>query len=53
MKAFIEVDGESTLYAEEKADNIAKYMEVYMKGAPNELTIDDIQTLVEHGLWLL
>ncbi len=38
------------LKQEEKTDNIAKYIEVYMKGAPNELTTDDIQTLVEHGL---
>lgn len=50
LKAFIEVDGETTLYAEEKAKNIANYIEGYMEGQPNELTIDDIQTLVENGL---
>jgi len=49
-KAFIEVDGEITPYAEEKAKNIANYIEGYMEGQPNELTIDDIQTLVENGL---
>ena len=50
LKAFIAVDGETTQYAEEKAENIAQYIEGYMEGIPNELTIDDIQTLVEHGL---
>ena len=50
MKAFIAVDGETSDYAEEKAKNIADYIEGYMEGAPNELTIDQIQTLVEHGL---
>lgn len=50
LKAFKAVDGEITSYAEEKADNIAQYIEGYMEGIPNELTIDDIQTLVEHGL---
>ena len=49
-KAFIQVDGEITPYAEEKAQNIADYIQGYMEGIPNELTIDDIQTLVEHGL---
>ena len=50
LKAFIAVDGESTAYAEEKAQNIADYIEGYMDGIPNELTIDDIQSLVENGL---
>ena len=50
LKAFSAVDGEITPYAEEKAQNIADYIEGYMDGIPNELTIDDIQTLVEHGL---
>ena len=50
LKAFKAVDGEITEYANEKADNIAQYIEGYMEGIPNELTIDDIQTLVEHGL---
>ena len=49
-KAFIQVDGKITPYAEEKAQNIADYIQGYMEGIPNELTIDDIQTLVEHGL---
>ena len=50
IKAFIAVDGDSSEYAEEKAQNIADYIEGYMEGAPNELTIDEIQSLVEHGL---
>lgn len=50
LKAFIAVDGKSTAYAEEKAQNIADYIEGYMDGIPNELTIDDIQSLVENGL---
>ena len=50
LKAFIAVDGEVTPYATEKADNIANYIKGYMEGIPNELTIDDIQGLVEHGL---
>ena len=50
LKAFISIDGEITPYAEEKAQNIADYIQGYMEGIPNELTIDDIQTLVEHGL---
>ena len=50
LKAFKAVDDKITEYAIEKADNIAQYIEGYMEGIPNELTIDDIQTLVEHGL---
>ena len=50
LKAFVAVDGEVTTYAEEKAQNIADYILGYMEGIPNELTINDIQTLVEHGL---
>ena len=50
LKAFKAVDGELTPYAEEKAQNIADYIQGYMEGIPNELTIDDIQSLVEHGL---
>ena len=50
LKAFVAVDGEITTYAEEKAQNIADYILGYMEGIPNELTINDIQTLVEHGL---
>ena len=50
LKAFFEIDGEISSYAETKAQNIADYIEGYMEGAPNELSIDDIQRLVEHGL---
>ena len=50
LKAFKAVDGEITSYAEEKAQHIAEYIYGYMEGIPNELTIDEIQTLIEHGL---
>lgn len=50
LKAFKAVDGEITPYAEEKAQNISEYIYGYMEGIPNELTIDDIQSLIEHGL---
>jgi len=50
LKAFISVDGKPTPYAEEKAQNIADYIKGYMEGIPNELTIDQIQSLVERGL---
>ena len=50
LSAFVAVDGIVTPYAEEKAKNIANYIKGYMEGAPNELTIDEIQSLVEHGL---
>ena len=50
LAAFKDVDGEITEYAEQKAQNIADYVYGYMEGAPNELTINDIQVLVEHGL---
>lgn len=50
LKAFYEVDGEVSDYAKAKADNIADYIYGYMEGIPNELTIDEIQSLVENGL---
>ena len=50
LKAFKAVDGEITPYAQEKAKNISDYIKGYMEGIPNELTIEDIQKLVEHGL---
>ena len=49
-KAFLQVDGEISEYAEIKAQNIADYIQGYMEGIPNELTIDEIQSLVEKGL---
>lgn len=50
LKCFKAVDGEITPYAEKKAKSISQYIEGYMEGIPNELTIDEIQSLVEHGL---
>ena len=50
LKAFLDVDGKITDYAEDKANKIAEYIAGYMEGAPDEVTIDTIQKLVEHGL---
>lgn len=50
LKAFIAVDGKTTPYAEEKANNIAEYIENHIKETKEELSIDEIQKLVEHGL---
>ena len=48
LKAFFEVDSEITEYAEDKAYNIALYIENESK--TKELTIEEIQDLVEKGL---
>lgn len=51
LKAFIAVDGEPTEYAEEKANNIATYIEKEVKASQDKyFSIEDIQDLVEHGL---
>ena len=49
LAAFEDVDGEITPYAQEKAENIAYYVEGYMEDIP-ELNIEEIQDLVEKGL---
>ena len=48
LKAFAEVDGKLSDYAIEKATRIADY--IYTIDQDKELTIDEIQTLVENGL---
>ena len=48
LKAFIAVDGSISDYAEEKASNIAEH--VATAALKKDLTIDDIQNLVEKGL---
>lgn len=48
LKAFEEVDGEKTQYAEDKAFNIATY--IRKKNKENTLAIEEIQDLVEKGL---
>lgn len=48
LKAFEAVDGNISAYAEEKANNIADFIET--KSEENELTVEEIQDLVEHGL---
>ena len=47
LKAFISVDGEITEYAQEKAKNIANYIEETCK---ENISVEEIQDLVEHGL---
>lgn len=48
LKAFKEVDGEVTPYAEEKADTISTYIEE--KVGDEDIGIEAIQDLVENGL---
>ena len=50
LKAFIEVDGEITEYAEDKAYNIASYIENFALTQDTPLTIGEIQDMVEKGL---
>ena len=49
LAAFNDVDGEITPYAQEKAENIAYYIEGYMEDE-TMLSIEEIQDLVEKGL---
>ena len=49
LKAFKSVDGEITPYAEQKAENIADYIEGYYEDEAIA-TIEEIQDLVERGL---
>ena len=50
-KVFIAVDGALTPYAEEKAENIANYIEThFIMNEQNEVGIEEIQDLVEKGL---
>ena len=48
LKAFIEVDGEASPYALNRAERIANFIEE--KNREKELSIEEIQDLVEHGL---
>ena len=49
LAAFKSVDGEISAYAQEKAENIAYYIEGYMEDE-TMLNIEEIQDLVEKGL---
>lgn len=53
LKAFFAVDGEITQYAEEKALNIANYIENLIKTQDVPLSVEEIQDLTEHGLMSL
>ena len=50
LKAFKAVDGTITEYAEQKAENIANYIEGYCEEEVKPLSIEEIQDLVENGL---
>ena len=50
LAAFKSVDGIITEYAEIKAGNIADYIQDYAENSDHELTIEEIQDLVEKGL---
>lgn len=50
LKAFIAVDGKTSDYAEQKAENIANYIEGYCEDEVQPLSIEEIQDLVENGL---
>ena len=50
LAAFEDVDGELDDYAKSKADNIATYVETQADKSDHELTVEEIQDLVEQGL---
>lgn len=50
LAAFEQVDGKITDYAEIKAGNIADYISDYAEKTDHNLTIEEIQDLVEKGL---
>ena len=50
LKAFKQVDGELSDYAQLKAENIANYIEGYCEEESEPLSIEEIQDLVENGL---
>lgn len=52
-KAFIAVDGEVSEYASTKANNIADYIESVEKNSNKDLTVEEVQDYVEHGLMSL
>lgn len=49
-KAFLAVDKQVSDYAHEKALNIANYIESNIINSKKEITVEDIQDLVENGL---
>ena len=50
LSAFLDVDGEVTEYAEQKARNIADYVRDKVEASDKTLNVEDIQDLVENGL---
>lgn len=50
LQAFNEVDKEETSYAKEKSRDIANYIEEYAKNADKDLSVEEIQDMVEDKL---
>lgn len=50
LKAFLDVDGEETNYARDKAREIANYVESHFRESAKEATVETIQDLVEEKL---
>lgn len=50
LQAFNEVDKEETSYAKEKSRDIANYIEEYAKRADKDLSVEEIQDMVEDKL---
>lgn len=50
LKAFKQVDSDISDYAYEKAGNIADYIQEYAENSNHQLTVEEIQDLVENGL---
>ena len=50
LQAFNEVDKEETSYAKEKSRDIANYIEEYAKKADKDLSVEEIQDMVEDKL---
>ena len=50
LKAFKQVDDDISDYAYEKAGNIADYIQEYAENTDHQLTVEEIQDLVENGL---
>ena len=50
LRAFKQVDDDISDYAYEKAGNIPDYIQEYAENTDHQLTVEEIQDLVENGL---
>ena len=50
LKAFAAVDGDVSEYAQEKANNIATYIEHELDQGDHIYSVEEVQDLVERGL---